>query len=313
MKKIVTIGGGTGSYQVLRGLKEYTSNITAIVSMFDSGGSSGRLRDEYGVLPPGDARRCLIALEKEPSVVRQIFEYRFQEGELKGHNLGNLILTGLTKIRGSDAEAIKQATKLLNVKGTVLPVTIDNCHLCARLENKQIVEGETNIDVPKHDPNLKIEEIFLKPEAYLYEECIEPIMQADSIIIGPGDLYTSVLPNILVKNMPEVLKRSSAKKIYMCNLMTKHGETDGYKASHFVRGVEKYLGKNVLNHVVVNTQRASENLLKHYAETEHAHLVEIDAELRKLGYEVREEDIITEEGNLIRHDPKKTARVIMSL
>src|SRR3989338_4103204 len=274
-KKYVVIGGGTGSYTVLRGLKEFDIGISAIVSMFDNGGSTGILRDEYGVLPPGDIRRALIALSSETELMKSLFSHRFEEGKiLKGHNLGNLILLGLSELLGSDEEAIKQAAKILKIKGKVLPVSLNNSHLYAILEDGTIIKGETNIDIPKHNGKLKISKAYLEPPAKLYDDTKQAILEADIIVIGPGDLYTSIIPNLLVDGMKEILQKTKGIKIYVCNLMTKYGETYGFSASDHVKIITSYLG-TIPNYVICNNHPFNAELLKKYAE-EYSYPVVID-------------------------------------
>lgn len=311
MQRIVVIGGGTGSYTVLRGLKNFDIEITAIVSMMDSGGSTGRLRDEFGFLPPGDVRRCLLALSPDTSTLRKLFDYRFVRGVgLNGHNLGNLFLTALRDITGKEEDAIKEASMILNIKGRVLPVTTTNCQLGAILENSQTIVGETNIDVPRHDPKLKIKKLFLVPKPRAYKESIKAILKADKIVIGPGDIYSSILPNVLIIGIRNALKKSKAKKIYICNIMTKHGETTDFNASDFVKEVEKYLGERVLDFVVCNNKKPSKKLLERY-EKEKARFVEPDLK-KGNGFKVIKTDLL-DNINLARHNPDKLAKTIMEL
>ena len=226
-KNIVVIGGGTGSYNVLSGLKNTPCRITAVVAMTDSGGSSGRLRDEFGHLPPGDARQALLALSPDDHasmLLRQLFNYRFDRGSgLDGHSYGNLFLTALPEITGSTEAAIREAGRLLGIKGQVLPVTLTNVSLCARLENGKEVIGEANLDRRTVDPDVPIDYVFLKPNAFVYPETAQALEKADAIVIGPGDLYTSVIANLVVDGVAAAIRRSPAKKIYICNLMTKLG------------------------------------------------------------------------------------------
>lgn len=310
MQKIVVIGGGTGSYTVLRGLKRYNIGLTAVVSMMDSGGSTGKLRDEFGFLPPGDVRRCLIALSPETSGLRKLFEYRFSKGVgLNGHNLGNLFLTALRDITGKEEEAIQEAARILNIKGRVLPVTTTNCQVGAILENGQVVVGETNIDIPRHDPSLRVKKLLLVPKPKAYHETVKAILSADKIVLGPGDLYSSVIPNLLVPGITSAIKKSKAKKVYVCNIMTKHGETTGFKASDFVHEVEKYLGKGVIDYVICNNKKPSEHLLKDY-EKEKAEFVEPDLDNKKL--KVIKTNLL-DDIHLARHNPDKLAKAIMSI
>lgn len=316
MQKIVVIGGGTGSYNVLRGLKRYTDELTAIVTMFDSGGSTGILRDEFGVLPPGDVRRCLLALsdeKKQNKLLRDLFTYRFDKGGgLSGHSFGNLFLTALKDVTGSDIEAIEAASSILNIKGKVLPVTLDKTNLSAELEDGTIIHSETNIDIPKHDGKLRIKRIFLDNQVSVYPEVLDAIKDADKIVIGPGDLYTSILPNLLVSGVSEALRFSKAKKIYVCNLMTKFGETHDFKASDFVKSIIQHLGEDVLDYAICNVRKGSEDITDRYAK-EKAYPVVVDADaIRNLGITLLEGDLILEP-DLIRHDPIKLANMIMKI
>lgn len=307
--KIVVIGGGTGSFTVLRGLKEGSDELSAVVSMFDSGGSTGVLRDEFGILPPGDVRRCLVALADEDSMLRRLFMYRFDE-RLQGHSFGNLFLTALTDITGSEGEAIRQAEKILHIRGRVLPVSFDNCQLCAELEDGTTVRGEASIDIPQHNPDLKITKVWLEPEAKANGDAVKAIESADMVVIGPGDLFTSVIPNVLVSGISEALKKTKARKVYVCNLMTKPGETTGFSASDHVKRIIEY---GVTPDVMVcNEMKGPEELLKKYAK-EGQFLVDVDAdEVKKLGVELVTGDVITAP-ELIRHDSEKLAKMLRSL
>lgn len=311
MKNFVVIGGGTGSYTVLRGLKECHVNITAVVSMFDNGGSTGVLRDEHGVLPPGDIRRALVALSSETECMKLLFMHRFSQGKtLGGHSLGNLILVGLRDIFGSDDEAIKQAAKILKIQGNVLPVSLANSNLHAVLENGTIIKGETNIDIPKHDGQLRIQRVYLSPPAKIYEDTKRAILEADVIVIGPGDLYTSIIPNLLVEGVKEALSTSLAKKVYVCNLMTKYGETHNFSASDHLTEIISYLGC-VPEYVICNNQQFPNDLLERYAE-EKAHPVVVDRDaIEKLGSHIQEAPLIGE--TLARHDSTKLAKLLYSL
>lgn len=320
-KKIVVIGGGTGTFTVLTGLKKYTSNLTAIVSMSDSGGSTGRLRDEFGILPPGDVRRAILALSSLPEqlMLRRLFEYRFNKGNgLSGHSFGNLFLAALTDITQREDKAIEEAGKILNITGRVLPVTLSDTNLCARLEDGTVIKGETNIDIRRVRPDLKILDVFLDTPARIHQEAEKAIKEANIVVIGPGDLYTSVVVNLLVEGMREIISQTKAKVIYVCNIMNKYGETDGFKASDYVREVVKYLNglanrksrKVPIDTVILNKGPYPQKLLKKYKE-EKAFPVEVDLkEIKSLVPKVVVRDLMTKE-TLLRHDPDKLARAIL--
>ncbi len=217
-------------------------NLAAVVSVADSGGSTGELRDEFGILPPGDIRRAVLALSEDAETVRKLFEYRFKGGNrMSGHTIGNLLLTALADITGDFEAGIEELCEMFHVRGKVIPVTLDDVHLGVTLENGEKIIGETNIDVPKHDANLAISDAFLIGESKINPRAREAIINSDYVIIGPGDLYTSVVPNLLCPGMREALEQTSAKIVYVCNVMTKHGETDGYSVEDFVAVIERYV------------------------------------------------------------------------
>src|SRR3989344_2173168 len=305
MKNIVCIGGGTGMPLVLRTLKNHPVHLSAIVAMSDDGGSTGILRDEYGVAATGDVRRALVALSEPEGILKELFNYRFGKGGLEGHSFGNLFLTTLEKITGSFAQAVEEAGKILKIKGEVIPVTLDNTRLFAELENGQVIKGETNIDIPKHDGSLRIKKIWLDPEARMNPKAGEAILAADLVIIGPGDIYSSLIPNLLVNGMSEAIKRSKATKLYICNLMTKRGETHDFKAEDFVSEIEKY---TPLDFALFNIKKPGEEILKKYKKAK-SEFVEPPAFSPK----VILADLLAEDG-FIRHDSgKKLADVILSL
>jgi len=313
-KKIVTIGGGTGSYVVLRGLKEYPLDITAIVSMFDSGGSSGVLRDEFGVLPPGDVRRCLVALSegKRAEIVRDLFNYRFESGNtLKGHSFGNLLLVALSSLYGSDIEAIRKASELLDIKGTVLPVSLDKAHLHVVLEDGTEIRGEDNIYNPKHDGELRVAKAYLQPEATLFVETAQAIKDADIILICPGSLYASLVPNFLVKGMREALRASTAKKVAISDLMTQWGQTNDFAASDMVKELLKYSGLERFDHVICNNAEMDPKLLEAYAR-EKKYPIQCDEALETCAEHVITGDFFSE-ADIARHDSEKIAKVISAL
>jgi len=314
MKKVVVIGGGTGVFTVLTGLKNYPFHLSAIVTTADDGGSSGILREEFGILPPGDIRRVLVALSSDSPILANLFNYRFENGTgLKGHSFGNLFLTALERITGDFNQAIKEAAKILGIKGKVIPVSLDYTRLFARLENNFLVVGESNIDIPKHDGSLFIKEVFLNPEAKACRDALKAIKEADIIIMGPGDLYTSIIPNFLVKGIKEAIKKSQAKKIYVCNIMTKYGETNGFTAEDFFATLEKYLGRGVIDYFIVNIEKPKKYYLSKYKK-EKAELVKYN---RKILNSWKKPKVIfarlLRRGLLLRHDAKKLAKVISKI
>lgn len=311
---IVVIGGGTGTYTALMGLKRYSKNITAIVTMADDGGSSGRLRDEFGHLPPGDARRALVALcDDRNMTLRSLFEYRFDKGDgLNGHSFGNLFLTALGELNGGIEGAIREASRVLNIRGQVLPVTAGDTRLYAELQDGTIIHGETNIDVRTIKPHLKIERVFLMPEPVITDSAQEAIAGADILVLGPGDLYTSLIPNLLVKGVPEAIRSCAGTRIFVTNLMTKHGETNGFGLADFIREAHRYLGsEDSLDAVIANNHRYPDDVLIRYAE-EQAFPVEPD--IQEWGKSVPEIVLgdVANAGQLIRHDSQKLAKLIIS-
>ncbi len=312
MKHVVVIGGGTGTFTVLSALKNYPINLSAIVTMADDGGSTGMLRDQYGVLPTGDVRRALVALSDSEGILRELFNYRFKEGGLHGHSFGNLFLAALEKITGDFTTALREASELLNINGEVVPVTLDDVRLYAELEDGKVIRGETQIDIPKANTRTPIKKIWLEPEAKMNPSVSRVLHHADLIILGPGDLYTSVIPNLLVKGVPEAIKASKAKKVYISNLMTKFGETHGFSADEFIDKLEKYLGKSVLDYAIFNSKKPAAAVLKKYKK-EQAEFVdprELDKKSKKPKYIMAD---LLDSGALIRHSQKKLAKVILSL
>lgn len=313
---IVVIGGGTGTFMVLSSLKEYPVNLTAIVSMADDGGSTGILRDQYGVLPPGDVRRALVALSQESKTLRELFNYRFGAGDLEGHSFGNIFLSALEKISGNFASAVKEASRVLNLKGSVLPVTLDNIRLNAKLADGKIIKGETNIDIPRGRARARIEKVWLSSSAKINPEAKKAILSADMIVIGPGDLYTSIIPNFLVNGVSLAVKKSKAKKVYVCNLMTKYGETHGFRAEDFLGEIEKYLGLGVLDFAIFNKRSPHTSILARYKK-EKAEFIEPPKIGQHQMLTILTKKIVLADllapGSFIRHDNKKLARVLISL
>lgn len=314
-KKIVVIGGGTGVFTVLSGLREYPFRLSAVVSMADDGGSTGVLREEFGVLPPGDIRRALVALagHGDKEILSALFNYRFEKGYgLEGHNFGNLFLAALERLTGDFSAAVGEVSRLLGVQGEVIPVTLEQTTLWAKLEDGTFVKGETNIDIPKHDGRLRISRVFLKPKPRPNPAALRAIRDADAIVIGPGDLYTSIVPNLLVSGIAAAIRRSSAKKIYVGNIMTKFGETYGFGAAEFLRVIEAYLGMGVLDYFVLNGERPNRERLKPYIR-ERAEPVRVDdGDLPSGGPAVVKARLLRK-GRLIRHDPQKLAHTLALL
>ena len=310
--KIVVIGGGTGISNILQGLKRYPADLTAIVTMFDNGGSSGLLRKEFGFLPFGDLRQCILALGsngQETEVIRQALEFRFgDKTSLNGHSVGNLFLAALTSVSGDLEQAIADIGQILNVSGQVIPVTLEHSELCAELEGSQIIQGESNIDT-RATPLPRIKKIFLNPEVGANPKAIQAVLEADTLVFGPGDLYTSILPNLLAKGMVEAIDACQATRLYVCNLMTKPGETDGFKASDFIIEVSNYLSPGKVDWALVNTATPTPDVLQAY-ETENACIVEPDLDVvSKYVYGTISKGFALIEVPL-RHDPDSTADAI---
>lgn len=309
--KIVVLGGGTGLSVLLRGLKEFTSNITAIVSVADDGGSSGRLRNQLGMLPPGDVRNCMVALADKEALMEKILNYRFKQGdELAGHNLGNLFLAAMADMYGNFEEAVRQMSRVLAIRGKVIPSTLEHVVLKAELADGSIIRGESNISKAEE----AIKKITIEPEkADPLDEALEAISEADAIILGPGSLYTSVIPNLLVSGIPEAIKKSKAMKIYSCNVMTQPGETLEYTAGDHLEAIYQHGGWGLTDYILVNDQPISDqDLLEKYI-MDGAEQVEIDfARLNKLGVKVLSRPLL-DETKLLRHNPRALATTIIEL
>ncbi|WP_026672304.1 gluconeogenesis factor YvcK family protein [Alkalihalobacterium bogoriense] len=310
-KKIVVIGGGTGLSVLLRGLKTFPVDITAIVTVADDGGSSGRLRNELDIPPPGDVRNVLTALSEVEPLLEELFQHRFENGNgLSGHTLGNLLLAGITSITGDFAKGISEISRVLNVRGKVLPAANHSIVLHAEMCDGTVVTGESKI------PTIgkKIKRVFLSPQIITpLEESIEAIREADCIVIGPGSLYTSILPNLLVPGIADEVKKSKAKKVYICNVMTQQGETDHYHASDHVHAIISHCGKGLVNHIIVNQQEIPQHIIYKYAE-EGAVPVLFDKEkLEKMDLSVINGSFIHYREQLIRHDAHKVSEAILTL
>jgi uncharacterized cofD-like protein len=330
MKKnnIVTISGGTGGFVLLSGLKKYPVNISAILSMADDGGSTGRLRDELGVLPPGDVRQCLVALSDSSEMLRELMNYRFEKGGLKGHNFGNLLLTALEKINGDFSKGVREAAEILNVKGEVLPVTNENMRMFVELKNGKVIKGENELDHNREIQKMGIKKIYLRPQVKANRDALEKISKADLIVIGPGDLYGSILPNLLVKGIKEAICKSKAKVVFNCNLTNKKGQTEGYDLDDYVSQISKHLGCNRINFVTFNIQPYPAKLVKKYEKREGKNMiVKLEEKKNKnRTYKVTKGKLLNDRGvkrqkgdpiphtrSFIRHDSDKLAEIIMSI
>lgn len=321
--KIAVIGGGTGSFTMLSALKHYTSQIAAIVSMADDGGSTGVLRDEHGTLPPGDVRQCLVALSDSPKV-RDLFEYRFDTGTFNGHSFGNILLTALEKISGDFSQAVETASDILRIRGVVIPATLDNVRLKMEWEEKSLLlQGERVIDAEyfKHDPRKA--KLSLTPDATASQMAIAAIEQADVVVVAPGDLYTSLGPLLVIDGIGEALTRTKALKVYVANLVSKQGQTDGFTVSDHAREIERFAGAPFLDVVLYNKAEPSPEVAALY-KAEGAYVTKVDTEVleqqhyKALGGDflgkmatANGADILISKRSLIRHDAEAVAKKIM--
>ena len=321
MKKITVIGGGTGTYVVLSGLKESKVDLGVIVSMMDSGGSTGRLRDQLGVLPPGDLRQCLVALSEAPLLWRRLFLYRFEGGDMKGHNFGNIFLSALEKVSSDYNQVIETASFVLKTKGKVIPVTFKKTHLCVKYESGRIIKGEGKIDEDNQE-GARIKKAYLEPEADPNPSAIERIYESDYIIIGPGDLYTSIIPVFLVKKVKEALLKTKAKIIYISNLMTKFGQTTKYRASDHLTDLKGYIGREP-EVVIINNGKIPADIIKWYLRyyekpvnndlnhSNYSGKILVDDLIGKELIEKSQSDKLTR--SILRHDSKKLAKTILKI
>ena len=307
---VTVVGGGHGLSVLLRGIKSATSNVTAVVTVADDGGSSGRLREELGIIPPVDLRNCLVALADTEPLMEKLFQYRFRgESELAGHSFGNLFIAAMNEVTGDVEQALKESSKVLAVKGQVLPASKDHVRLDAIMEDGTIVEGESHIpEVHKRIHRVRLFPEHVKP----VKSALEALTSADAIILGPGSLYTSIMPNLLVEGVAEALRKSRAVKIYICNVMSQPGETDGYTASMHAKAIIDHGGRGVIDYMLVNSTPISSEMKAYYAE-KGAYPVEVDEEaINALGIGFVKADIINET-DLIRHDPDKLSRSVMKM
>lgn len=318
MKKIVVIGGGTGTFVTLTGLKQYPVQISVIVSMMDSGGSTGRLRDQLGVLPPGDLRQCLIALSEASDLWRRLFLYRFNSGDLRGHNFGNIFISVLEKISNNYQEVVNFASLILKIKGKVIPVTFEKTHLCVQYEDGLILKTEGKIDTAYYQRS-RVKMAFLKPKVRANPIALREITEADYIIIGPGDLYTSLIPNLLVLRVKETIAKSKAKIIYFVNLMTKRGQTTNYSGKDHLYDLEKYLGKKI-DFIIINNRKISRRIISYYQKFgEKEVLDDFGTDFRVIRKDLISKTIYNKnEGDklfrsILRHDPLKIGSTVWEL
>jgi len=320
MKKITVIGGGTGAYVVLSGLKDEKVDLGAIVNMTDSGGSTGRLRDQLGVLPPGDLRQCLVALSDAPDLWRRLFLYRFNSGDFAGHNFGNIFLSALEKVSTDYNEVVHTASYVLKTKGDVIPVTIKKTHLCVKYQNGKILKGEGKID-DNTDENSRIIKAYLDPEIEPNSFAIKRLKESDFIIISPGDLFTSIIPILLVKKIAKTICQSNAKIIYIMNLMTKKGQTTNYKVSDHINELNSYLGKDP-DWVFINNGLIPENITEWYLE--HSEGPVVNDLNKKNTFKIIQADLVDRTTviqnkadkltrSILRHNSFSLARVMMKV
>lgn len=316
-KKIVTIGGGSGQYVLLSGLRDLKNlDISAVVSMVDSGSSTGRLRDELGVLPPGDVVKCILALSNYREEIREVIQKRFKKnGKLQGHSVGNMLLTMLSQYTGSFPEGVKALAEVFDVQGNVLPVTTDKATLVAELTDGAWLFGESAIDVPRGGQREKIKRTFLVPHhndtVKVYPPVVEKINQADYIIIGPGDLYTSIVPNFLIPEVRSAILKTSAKIVFIVNIMTKFGETQNFGASDFVKTLEDFMSRKV-DYAVFNNQEPSREVLKNYNKQKAEPVIPKNGEL-KGGRKIIKQNLLTDKAELARHDSEKLAGLLSEI
>lgn len=310
--KIVVIGGGTGLSTMLRGLKYYTSNITAIVTVGDDGGGSGKLREDLGMLPPGDIRNCILALADTEPIMKELLQYRFTDGNLKNQSFGNLFLAAMDGISDNFEDAVQKMSSVLAVTGKVIPVTLDDMQLKAILKNGNVVKGESQIPKEAIKQKSPIERLMLEPEnAVPLKEALDAIKEADAIVMGPGSLYTSVIPNLLVNKISSAVRKSKAYKVYISNIMTQPGETDGFTASDHLKTIQKYGGKDIVECVIANCGAISDELKEKY-DKEGAKLVELDEEnIKSQGVDLIVGNLIKMESGFIKHDADYLAQILV--
>ncbi len=315
--KFVVIGGGTGLSILLRGLKKFTSNITAIVTVADDGGGSGKLREDLGMLPPGDIRSCILALANTEPTMEKLLQYRFTEGILKGQNFGNLFIAAMNEIYGSFEKAIKETSNVLAVTGKVLPMTLEDVKLCAVLENGDTLRGESHIPIDAIKAGSRIDYIYTEPKiSYPLEESVEAINDADVIVLGPGSLYTSVIPNLLVNHIVDTIYNAKAPKVYIANVMTQPGETDGYDVLDHVNAILKHSTLDFLDYVIANREEIPMDTLEKYIlDGSKPVLMGVRDEevLKSKGIKLIGENLINIRKDYIRHDNIKLSNLLMEI
>lgn len=312
--KVVAVGGGTGLSTMLRGLKQYSSNLTALVTVADDGGGSGVLREDLGMLPPGDIRNCILALADTEPIMQKLLQYRFQDGMLKGQSFGNLFLAAMDGISDSFEEAVKKMSDVLAVTGTVLPITLEDVRLCAETDNGNTILGEFNIGHRSDGDKSRINRVFLNHNKVKpLNEAIEAIMEADIVVLGPGSLYTSIIPNLLVDGVCDALGKTRAVIVYVCNVMTQPGETQGYKLSDHIKAIEKHSHRGLIDYCIVNTSTIPEEMIERYR-NDGAELVKVDFDIvKKMGIEIITGDFKSINNGFVRHDSNKLSKKIMEL
>ena len=319
MKKVVVIGGGTGNFVVLSGLKRYDVELSAIVTMADDGGSTGILRDELGVLPPGDVRQCLVALSNSSKLMRNLMDYRFSNGGLEGHSFGNLLLSALEKVTGSFEKAVEEAGQIISIKGKVIPVTTHQVRLKMMLKNRKVLESQKEIYLSQ-EIDKGYSSIYLSPIPKANQRAIDEIIAADLVILGPGDLYSSLIPNLLVEGISKALRDSRAKKVFVVNLMNKKGQTTKFKVSDHLREIAVFTGGDVFDYVITNSKQPSSKLLHKYSsegepvenDLNEDRIVSADV-LSDKETEYSENDALAKYRTFIRHDSNKLAKVVMEI
>lgn len=312
--KIVVIGGGTGLATMLRGLKKYTHNITAIVTVADDGGGSGVLREDLGILPPGDIRNCILALADTEPLMEELLRYRFKDGRLKDQSFGNLFLAAMDGISNNFEEAVQKMSSVLAVTGRVIPVTLENIILNAKLKNGMIIQGESNIPKASIEHQSAIDEVFIEPkDAKALKEALAALENADAVILGPGSLYTSIIPNLLVREIRDALYKTNALRIYVSNVMTQPGESDNYGVLDHINAIHKHAGCKVIDLVLVNVEKISSDLEERYHMDKSTMVSINEEEVTKLGIEVVKRDLVKIKRGYVRHDEKKLAAILVGM